>query len=186
MEAVHFLKKPNKTEPDHVSRWKRTNGTNARSLLDLNNSTRQQNCSSSIAGADEWQIIDFHQPPSLCAEWRGTVETQASDRHTVFHFFLLFSFFLQQSQKWTDKSPSTNAEQKALSTSHNVPSSIAHSDGQSNWIKLRWLGASLQLLLFDMGFRCAASVNLARLERLADTLIFYTKLWAAVPMSHWP
>lgn len=54
---------------------------------------------------------------------------------------------------------------KAPSTSHNVPSSIAHSDGQSNWIKLRWLRASLQLLLFDMGFRCAASVNLARLKR---------------------
>lgn len=93
MEAFHFLKKPNKTEPDEVSRSKRTNGTNARSLLDLNNSTRQQNCSSSIAGVDEWQILDFHQPLSLCAEWRGTVKTQACDRHTVFHFFLLFFFF---------------------------------------------------------------------------------------------
>lgn len=30
-------------------------------------------------------------------------------------------------------------------------------------LKLRWLGAPLQLLPLDMGFRCAASVNLARL-----------------------
>lgn len=120
--------------------------------------------SSCITNADEQHIIDFYHSDD-CVRRHSTAKILACDQI----FFPYIYIFLQQSQKWTDKSPSTNAEQKALSTSHNVPSSIAHSDGQSNWIKLRWLGASLQLLLFDMGFRCAASVNLARLKRLAET-----------------
>lgn len=132
------------------------------------------------------RLLIFTSPRRCARSGAAQLKHKQATGIQYFIFSFFFLFFLQQSQKWTDKSPSTNAEQKALSTSHNVPSSIAHSDGQSNWIKLRWLGASLQLLLFDMGFRCAASVNLARLERLADTLIFYTKLWAAVPMSHWP
>lgn len=38
--------------------------------------------------------------------------------------------------------------------SQSVPwSSIAYSEDQSNWIKLKWLEASLQLAGSDMGFK---------------------------------
>lgn len=55
------------------------------------------------------------------------------------------------------KSPTLTQTWKGLLSAppiDSVPSSsIAHSKDQSNWIKLKWLEASLQLAASDMGFK---------------------------------
>lgn len=70
MEAVYYLAKLNKTEPNHTWRSKCVKGTYTRTLFDLNNSTRQQNQLFFLNG-QRWWVADywfFFQAQLMCAE----------------------------------------------------------------------------------------------------------------------
>lgn len=139
-------------------------------------------------------LMPYKQNPGSCSSRSKSVKS--NPRQCIAHHFfpryhpwwMPFKYLsvlediglLSNHKEQHDESLFTDVGCKARSTSHNVASSMAHSDGQSNWIKLRWLGASRRLLLFDMSFRCAASVHLAWLKGLTDThsyFMWHYRLW---------